>query len=96
MSDQVKFADVISDASGKIMEMLLAEGETTSWDIKMKLHLSSSMLYLALGHLLSQNKIILSPQDLTYRVTLPPACPKTSRRDVGAEAGGGVKILPLQ
>lgn len=70
MSDQIKFADVISDTSEKIMEILTVEGETTAWDIKMKLHLSSSILYLALGHLLSQNKIVLSPHDLTYRVKI--------------------------
>lgn len=70
MSEQVKFADIIADTAKKIMEILTSEKEITSWDIKMKLHLSSSMLYLALGYLLSQNKIALSPHDLTYKVII--------------------------
>ena len=70
MSDTVKFTDTIPQTAEKITEILKSGAETTSWDIKIKLHLSSSSLYLALGWLAAQGKITMRPQDLNYRIKL--------------------------
>ena len=51
MNETSKFTDTIAQAADKIAELLKDGGEITSWDIKLKLHLSSSALYLALGWL---------------------------------------------
>ena len=70
MNDTAKFADTITQTADKITDLLKGGGETTSWDIKLKLHLSSSALYLALGWLASQGKIEMYPQDLNYKIKL--------------------------
>ena len=70
MDDTAKFADTITQTADKITDLLKGGGETTSWDIKLKLHLSSSALYLALGWLAAQGKINMYPQDLNYKIKL--------------------------
>ncbi len=67
MEDTAKFTESVAQNAAKILEML-KEGESTSWDIKLKLHLSSSALYLALGWLCAQQKIELYPQDLNFKI----------------------------
>ncbi len=71
MSDNNKFTDSVKGMAEQVMDVITASGETTSWDIKLKLHLSSSSLYLALGWLMSQGRIQLYPKDLNY--TIRPA-----------------------
>ena len=68
MADTSAFERDIIQTAEKIMQSIPTEGELTSWELKTKLHLSSSMLYLALGFLLNQGKIKLSPDQLNYRV----------------------------
>ncbi len=68
MDEAAKFAETVNNTSNKILEILNTEGKASSWDIKLKLHLSSSELYLALGQLSARNKIQLYPKDLTYTV----------------------------
>ncbi|HAH32321.1 MAG TPA: hypothetical protein DCL44_08410 [Elusimicrobia bacterium] len=67
MEETAKFTDTVAQNAADILELLKA-GENTSWDIKLKLHLSSSALYLALGWLAAQGKVALYPQDLNFRV----------------------------
>jgi len=69
MEETAKFADLVAQNAAKILE-LLKSGESTSWDLKLKLHLSSSALYLALGWLAAQGKVALYPQDLNFKVRL--------------------------
>jgi len=68
--NDAKFTDTIAQIAANITELLKDGGETTSWDIKLKLHLSSSSLYLALGHLAAQGRISIYPQDLNYKIKL--------------------------
>ncbi|HOW89838.1 MAG TPA: winged helix-turn-helix domain-containing protein [Elusimicrobiales bacterium] len=70
MSENVKFTDSIPQTAEKIADMLKGGAEATSWDIKLKLRLSSSSLYLALGWLAAQGRINMYPQDLNFRVKL--------------------------
>ena len=70
MNETAKFTDTIAQAADKIAELLKDGGEITSWDIKLKLHLSSSALYLALGWLAAQGKINMYPQDLNFKIKL--------------------------
>ena len=67
MEETAKFTDAVAQNAAKILELLKA-GESTSWDLKLKLHLSSSALYLALGWLAAQGKVALYPQDLNFKV----------------------------
>ena len=70
MNDTANFTDTIDQTASKITDLLKGGGETTSWDIKLKLHLSSSALYLALGWLAAQGKVNIYPQDLNYKIKL--------------------------
>jgi hypothetical protein len=69
MEETAKFTDTVAQNAAKILELLKA-GENTSWDLKLKLHLSSSALYLALGWLAAQGKVALYPQDLNFKVRI--------------------------
>ena len=68
MSETAKFTDTVAQTAEKISGLLKSGEETTSWDIKLKLHLSSSALYLALGWLAAQGKIQMYPQALNYKI----------------------------
>ncbi|MCX5785807.1 MAG: winged helix-turn-helix domain-containing protein [Elusimicrobia bacterium] len=69
MEETAKFADTVAQNAANVLDLLKA-GENTSWDIKLKLHLSSSALYLALGWLAAQGKVALYPQDLNFKVKI--------------------------
>ena len=71
MQDSAKFTDTLAQTAGNVLDTLKAAGgDVTSWDLKLKLHLSSSTLYLALGWLAAQGKIALYPKELNFRVVL--------------------------
>lgn len=71
MQDAAKFTDTLTQTAGNLLETLKAAGgDASSWDLKLKLHLSSSALYLALGWLASQGKVALYPKELNFRVVL--------------------------
>ncbi|MEI7481960.1 MAG: winged helix-turn-helix domain-containing protein [Elusimicrobiota bacterium] len=70
MNETAKFTDTIAQTADKVAELLKGGVEITSWDIKLKLHLSSSALYLALGWLAAQGKINMYPQDLNFKIKL--------------------------
>lgn len=71
MQDAAKFTDTLTQTAGNVLETLKASGgDASSWDLKLKLHLSSSSLYLALGWLAAQGKVALYPKELNFRVML--------------------------
>ena len=63
------FKENITATSTKILELLKDKEFLTSWQIKVSLNISSSLLYLALGSLENQNKITIEPDGLNYKVT---------------------------
>ncbi|PIS47064.1 MAG: hypothetical protein COT17_05360 [Elusimicrobia bacterium CG08_land_8_20_14_0_20_51_18] len=67
---QENFSEVVSQNAEKIIGLLKNAPAANSWDIKLKLKLSSSNLYLALGYLISANKITIFPDDLNYKIKL--------------------------
>ncbi|MFA5161215.1 MAG: hypothetical protein WC421_03130 [Elusimicrobiales bacterium] len=71
MTETVILEETLSELAERILRAVPADGEITSWEIKNKLHISSSMLYLALGRLSAENKIRIMPDQLNYRI-LPP------------------------
>jgi len=61
----------IADNATKIVELLKNNNnKMTSWDIKLKLGLSSSVLYMSLGYLILDGKINIYQKDLIYIVEL--------------------------
>lgn len=71
MQDSAKFTDTLSQTAGNLLEAIKASGgDASSWDLKLKLHLSSSSLYLALGWLAAQDKVSLYPKELNFRIVL--------------------------
>lgn len=68
----------IQAAVTRIEEHLARQGKATSWQLKVMFRLSASVLYLALGALYQQGKIMLEADGIDYHVTwtagvLPPA-----------------------
>ena len=63
------FKENINATSSKILELLKDKESLTTWQIKVSLNISSSLLYLALGSLENQNKISIEPDGLNYKVT---------------------------
>ncbi|MFA6584743.1 MAG: hypothetical protein WCS77_10635 [Elusimicrobiaceae bacterium] len=81
MNETTLFKTAVLANADRILQELGAERKT-AWDLKIKLHLTSSQLYIALGYLLSRGEIDLKPQDLSYivkiaekAVSVPPAPP---------------------
>ena len=64
----MSFRENISATSSKILELLKDKEYLTSWQIKVGLNISSSLLYLALGSLENQNKITIEPDGLNYKI----------------------------
>lgn len=63
------FKENIETAANRIVEFLKDKQSVTSWDIKINLQLSSSLLYLALGMLASWGKINLEQDGINYKIT---------------------------
>ena len=63
------FKENITATSSKILELLKDKESLTTWQIKVGLNISSSLLYLALGSLDNQNKIAIEPDGLNYKVS---------------------------
>ncbi len=59
----------IQNAVKQISDFLTAHGKTTSWQLKVTLQLSSSVLYVALGVLLAEKKITLEADGINYNIT---------------------------
>ena len=63
--------ETLQAACGRIMELVQEKREISSWQLKLALQLSSSMLYLCLGTLQSQGKITLEADGINYKISLP-------------------------
>ena len=63
--------ETIQAACGRIMECLQEKKQVSSWQLKLILHLSSSMLYICLGVLHTQGKINLEADGINYKISLP-------------------------
>ena len=63
--------ETIQAACGRMMEYLQEKKTATSWQLKLALHLSSSVLYICLGVLQNQGKISLEADGINYKVSLP-------------------------
>jgi len=83
MSEPALFKNTLANNAERILaEVNGSDGNLTAWELKMRLHLSSSQLYLALGYLTGRDMVDLEPEDLNYivkpaerRVAAPPAPP---------------------
>jgi len=67
----------IKNADNIVKALKSAHGSLTSWELKLKLHLSGSALYMALGRLEAQDKITLYPDDVNFKVVLNPESEQT-------------------
>ncbi len=63
--------ETIQATCGRMLEFLQDKKEASSWQLKLALHLSSSVLYISLGVLLNQGKIRLEADGINYKVSLP-------------------------
>ncbi|MBQ7908119.1 MAG: hypothetical protein IJ311_01280 [Elusimicrobiaceae bacterium] len=63
--------ETIQATCGRMLEFLQDKKEASSWQLKLALHLSSSVLYMSLGVLLNQGKIRLEADGINYKVSLP-------------------------
>ena len=66
----MSFKENIDSAADRIFEFVKEKQEVSSWQIKINLHLSASVMYMALGHLLSQGKITLEADGINYQVKI--------------------------
>ncbi len=60
------FSLEVGEAARKIESHLAKKGEESAWNLKLKFRFSSSLMYMAIGSLLSQDKIEIRPHKLTY------------------------------
>ncbi len=61
----------IQIACDQMVNYLQDKKEATSWQLKLALQLSSSVLYISLGVLYNQGKIRLEADGIDYKVSLP-------------------------
>lgn len=59
----------INEAIKQMADYLSANSKATAWQLKVKFRLSSSILYLALGQLLAQEKITLEADGVDYNIS---------------------------
>ena len=63
------FKENIDTAAARITDFLKDKEEASSWQIKLALHLPSSLMYMALGSLANAGKITVEPDGINYKVT---------------------------
>ena len=66
----MSFKENIDTAANRIFEFVKEKQEVSSWQIKINLHLPSSVMYMALGQLLEQGKITLEADGINYQVKI--------------------------
>ncbi len=66
----MSFKENINTAADRIFEFVKEKQEVSSWQIKINLHLSASVMYMALGQLLEQGKITLEADGINYQVKI--------------------------
>ena len=69
----------IQQACSQISEFLEKNHTGSSWQLKVMLRLSSSVLYLALGTLQAQGKITLEADGINYNVTWTQGAPTENK-----------------
>ena len=66
----MSFKENINTAADRIFDFVKEKQEVSSWQIKINLHLSASLMYMALGQLLEQGKITLEADGINYQVKI--------------------------
>lgn len=66
----MSFKENINTTADRIFEFVKEKQEVSSWQIKINLHLSASVMYMALGQLLAQGKITLEADGINYQVKI--------------------------
>lgn len=66
------FKENIETAANRIFDFLKDKEEVNSWQVKVALHLSSSLMFMALGMLIAWGKINLEPDGINYKITKTP------------------------
>lgn len=66
----MSFKENINTAADRIFEFVKEKQEVSSWQIKINLHLSASVMYMALGQLLAQGKITLEADGINYQIKI--------------------------
>lgn len=66
----MSFKENINTAADRIIEFVKEKQEVSSWQIKINLHLSASVMYMALGQLLEQGKITLEADGINYQIKI--------------------------
>jgi Protein of unknown function (DUF2582). len=64
----MSFKENINTAADRIFEFVKEKQEVSSWQIKINLHLSASVMYMALGQLLQEGKITLEADGINYQI----------------------------
>jgi hypothetical protein len=67
------FKENIETAANRISDYIKDKEEVSSWQVKVSLHLSGSMMYMALGMLEAWGKINVEPDGINYKITKTPA-----------------------
>lgn len=64
--------EIIEKTSSDIFNYIdsLDSKSTTSWDIKLRFKLPSSVLYMCIGYLIANKKISVANENLIYRVKI--------------------------
>jgi len=63
------FKEHVEAAAARIMDYLKDKEEANSWQIKISLQLSGSLMFMALGLLAKEGKILVEPDGLNYKIT---------------------------
>lgn len=60
--------EAIAGKASELLDRLPSGGSVTAWDMKLRLKIALSPLYMALGLLQERGRIRIVPDGLTYRV----------------------------
>lgn len=66
------FKENIDTIAARIYDLLKDKQELTTWQIKLALNISSSVMFLALGTLMQSGKITVDPDGINYKVAKTP------------------------
>ncbi len=66
------FKENIDNVAARIYDFIKDKPETTSWQIKLALNISSSVMFLALGVLMQNGKITVDPDGINYKIAKIP------------------------
>ena len=73
METAAEFQDLLQHTSDRILRALKPPNggpptARTAWELKMELKVPNSLLYIALGTLVRDERIVIEPHELTYKV----------------------------